>query len=381
MANRSILAPITPEVLKKAREIAGFSINTIANKVGESPDKVENWENGAELPPLARLKKLSDYYKRPLAYFFLPTPPKEPPNPIDFRALPLQQKYPLSPNTKFIIRKARKYQKIASDLMATLDISFPILKKITEDSNPEVLANDLRKDLSCTVDNQIKWISESEAFKNWRELIENKNIIVLQFPIPLEEARGFTLLGKMVPTIVVSSKDSINGKIFTLFHEYAHLMFRDEGIYSIRDFSTRKEKFCNHFSGAFLVPKNELLKIFDIDLRLFNSIEFDSYISNLSKKFKVSRYVVLRRLEILGRITSKQYAEKAKKWEEEDKGKKMGFGKSTYAEKILSQKGNLYVSLVLRANKLGLINRGTVIRYLDEKEKHLPALEELVSYY
>lgn len=380
MANRSILAPITPEVLRKAREISGYSINTIANKVGESPDKVENWENGAELPPLARLKKLSNYYKRPLAYFFLPTPPRELPNPADFRSLPTQQKYPLSPSTKFIIRKARKYQKIASNLVANLDISLPILRKITEDSDPEIQANDLREDLGCTVDDQIEWTNESEAYKKWRELIENNNIMVLQFPIPLEEARGFTLLGTMFPTIVVSSKDSINGKIFTLFHEYAHLLFRDEGIYSISDYSTRKETFCNHFSGAFLVPKNEFLKMFDFDLRLFNSIDFDRYITSLAKKFKVSRYVVLRRLEILGRITNKQYSEKAKKWEEENKGKKVGFGKSTYAEKIIAQKGNLYVSLVLRANKQGIINRGTVIRYLDEKEKHISALEDLVSY-
>lgn len=57
--------------------------------------------------------------------------------------------------------------------------------------------------------------------------LEEQGIFVFQFPMPVEENRGFSLVRKEHPlVIVINSQDSPNGRIFTLFHEYCHTLNR-----------------------------------------------------------------------------------------------------------------------------------------------------------
>lgn len=379
MASRSVPATITPSVLKAAREVAGYPVSIISDKLKVSPQEIIEWEEGVKYPSLSKLRKISNYYKRPLAYFFLPKPPTEKNLPKDFRSLSRQEKYPLSPETKLLIRKARKYQTIATDLISVLGIKVLRLEQINITDNPENVSYTIRQKMDISIQEQIKWSTSSNAYNNWRNKLESKNILVLQFPIPLEEARGFTFLSSGVPTIVISSKDSLNGRIFSLIHEFSHLLLRNEGIYSFYDTYEKNEIFCNHFSGAFLVPERDFIELFNFDLKAFDSSDFDVYIEKMARNLSVSKYVILRRLEKLHLITNKKYQDKANAWEEKDKDKKSrNFGISSYPQRIISQKGLYYISLVLRANRMGLLNKADTLEYLDIKAKHLPELEMLV---
>ena len=83
--------------------------------------------------------------------------------------------------------------------------------------------------------------------------------------MPIEEARGFSLTDNKIPTVVLNLRDSINGRMFSLFHEYAHLLLDKSGICDMeeQDYLQQEDKtierFCNHFAGAILVPKDILL--------------------------------------------------------------------------------------------------------------------------
>ena len=70
---------INPKILVWARERAGYSIEEIALKLKrKSTIEISNWESGKSVPTYAQLEKLAyTYYKRPLAIFFLPSPPPE----------------------------------------------------------------------------------------------------------------------------------------------------------------------------------------------------------------------------------------------------------------------------------------------------------------
>jgi Zn-dependent peptidase ImmA (M78 family) len=60
------------------------------------------------------------------------------------------------------------------------------------------------------------------------------------------------------PAIVISKEDLFkNAQIFTLIHEYAHLLIRRPGISDLR-FDNPTEAFCNRFAGAFLMPIDAL---------------------------------------------------------------------------------------------------------------------------
>lgn len=366
----SLVAKATPSVLQWARETAGLGLEQIAEKLNFSPERLKAIESGREEISVAKLRDISNYYKRPLAAFFLPEPPKTTPLPKDFRTLPGDQKLPLSPKSLILIRKAIQLQKDASELAVDLEIVAPSVKKLSLSVDPEKESANFRK---IPIEKQLKWRDASEAFSQWRSVIEEQNILVFQLPLPKDEVRGFTIYGEGLPAIIISSKDSINAKIFTLFHEYAHILIGREGMclpdYTYEGRMESGEKFCNSFSGALLVPKDVLLSMCkgNIDLELIKS---------LSYKFKVSRYVILKRLEELGRISFKQYQVWYQQMRKEERPTR-SFGRSTRASRCVSEKGKRYVSIVFEAKTKGLISFGEMPKYLGLKTKYF---NEVTAY-
>lgn len=75
---RSIPALVKPVMLTWARERSGLSIEAAAAKVKLEPAILQGWETegGAVRPSIAQVRKLGEIYKRPLAVFFLPQPPR-----------------------------------------------------------------------------------------------------------------------------------------------------------------------------------------------------------------------------------------------------------------------------------------------------------------
>ena len=85
---RSIPALVTPALLKWARERAGLQLIEAANRVDIHPTTLEEWEAGHEVPSIAQARKLGEVYRRPLAVFFLPEPPRDFDPQREFRRLP-----------------------------------------------------------------------------------------------------------------------------------------------------------------------------------------------------------------------------------------------------------------------------------------------------
>lgn len=82
------LAPVTPSVLKWARQSVGAPLTLAAQRAGVTTERVEAWEAGEAEPTVAKLRVLAKLYQRPLAVFFLPEPPLEFDALRDFRKLP-----------------------------------------------------------------------------------------------------------------------------------------------------------------------------------------------------------------------------------------------------------------------------------------------------
>ena len=122
-----------------------------------------------------------------------------------------------------------------------------------------------------------------------------------------EEARGFSISEKRFPVIVVNSGDAHGARIFTLLHEFTHILLDTGGICDLEEYSQAHtleqniEKFCNRVAGAALVPAS-LLEAHVIAQRHGRYLEWeDEEIWNLSIEFSVSEEVIVRRLLILGR--------------------------------------------------------------------------------
>lgn len=69
-------AIVNPELLVWARTSGRFQTAIAAMKIGVSEERILERESGARSPSVAQLWKMAEVYKRPLAVFFLPEPPK-----------------------------------------------------------------------------------------------------------------------------------------------------------------------------------------------------------------------------------------------------------------------------------------------------------------
>jgi Zn-dependent peptidase ImmA (M78 family) len=378
--DRAIATEVNPDVLRWARETAGVEPASLARRF----PKLDAWERGATKPTVSQLETLSDLYKRPLATFFLSSPPKEPPPPRDFRLLDREQPRTLSKKTRLAMRAARRAQRIYTTLSRDMQIGTSPVPQLRLAADVEQQAKTIRRLLRITVDEQRSWADEYAAWRHWRAAVEALGVLVLQQTMPVKEVRGFSLNGASTPTIVVSSTDAVVARLFTLFHELAHLLLDSVGMClpNPDDDSPGKgvEPFCNRFSGAVLVPF-ELLRDDPALVSLGDSIEdaeVERHILRTAKSYKVSRFVLLFRLLAARSITSARVSRLMDQWSHEPPRVGKG-GPQPPANKALNQYGARFVSAVLEAQTRSLITASDAAGYLALKVKHFPTLERLIA--
>jgi Zn-dependent peptidase ImmA (M78 family) len=165
---------------------------------------------------------------------------------------------------------------------------------------------------------QKKWKTDRKAFDSFRQLMENKNILVIQaFEIETSIMRGFSLSFSPFPVIVVNHNDSFTGRSFTLFHEFAHIATNTSGLCN-ESGSSKIEVICNQIAAEVLMPKDVFIESVK---EIFNSVVElgwdDYYIENLAKDFGVSREAIVRRLLTFKFVSQEFYEEKRKEYQAE----------------------------------------------------------------
>lgn len=289
---------INPDILKWAREEAGFDLSEIAEKIDVSIDRYKIWEKKGKNIPLGKLKTIAGQYKRQLAVFFLPDVPEKIRKPKDYRNL-APSKRKLSKEVLTVMRDVTYFRQTALEVQGEnyWKARYACLKdveNIKQDNN--ALAKWLREKLNITIVDQLKWKSDSEAYRHWRQEVESQlGILIFQFSMPLNEVQGFCFTDSLPYAIVVNSKHNYNSRIFTIFHELAHIVRHHSGICIVDNVNERQlEEFsCNSFAGKFLIPENNL-----------TTTESLSEIQTYANKLKVSREVYLRRLKEENEISS-----------------------------------------------------------------------------
>ncbi len=368
---------VESSVLKWARETIGKSVEDVAKRLDLSEGVVEKWESGEKRPTLKQLRELSTFYKRPLAVFFLAGPPVEAPIPTDFRTLPKQTKKPFSERTLLAMRRARRLQSLTRDLNRSLDRESRVeIGQATLAGSPVTFASRTREHLRVAIEEQWKWKDEVVALAQWKRGIEECGVLVFELPFPLEEGRAFSFADREQPTITLNSNDSTNGRIFSLFHEYGHLLLGQSGICDLSEEGKVVEQFCNSFAGELLVPRAPLLAHPSVKVHGASTAWKEEDLQQVAREFKVSREVVLRRLLILGRTTERFYQQKRKEWELPPRRRRGG--KRIPPKQCVRQNGIPFTSLVLESARQEKITYRDVSDYLSIGLKHLAAVESLV---
>jgi len=375
---------------------SGWSDKELAEKLNYSEKAIAEMRIGrsdVELP-ITKVELLASAIKRPLSVFFISKPPIEPSIVADFRKLSKNSSKNYSKETALAIRKATRLQKISSDLMKSSDS--PLIGKENEylisGISPEDAAIIERKQSNISIEEQISWKNEYIAYRRWKDWIESKNIFVFQMDIPIEDARGFSLTNIDPFIIVLSSHDSVRGRIFSLFHEYAHILLRKPAVCNMESYSSgsleiRKiERWCDSFAGSFIVPKAALIEPKQQIEREF----IREVVRKISSHYKISELGALVRLGNLRYIDQDDYRIEYSKLVNEFELKKVENQKKKEIKekqeggipgekRAINEKGKRFSKFILESSKRGKISEYDVMDYLDIQAKNLSKLHEALN--
>ncbi len=371
---KSITVKVEPNVLNWLRESSGWKIDEISKRLKTSAEVVAELESGERSPTLKQLKILSSSFKRPLASFFLSTPKEEKPLPKDYRFLS-ERRDVFDKKTILAIRKTRSLQGIGKELSLNIrGETKSQVEKVTLSANPDSIAAKYREIFNLYLDKQRKFKDAYKLFGYLRDLLEEMNILVFQFSMPIEDARGFALSDESPPIIVINSKDSIEARLFTLMHEFGHILLGEtvidipEGSLTLRDVI---ERWCNEFSSSFWLPTQAANELFEENrLKL---IETET-LNTLSKKYKMSKAALLFRMQNLKYISKAEFESILGRYLPRETKKKSMHEKKIVGlpsdKRILSEVGNKFVSLVANNYDKKLITYTDALSYLSIKSRN-----------
>ena len=387
---RSVPAIVKPEMLSWARRSSGYELEAVAKKVSVTPERLALWETGESRPTIKQLRKLADVYKRPMAVFYLPEPPRGFQAMKDFRTPQGRWLGAMSPELTLSIRKAQERRQIAHELARLIDYeSIALTMSASLSDDPEQLGEKIRNYVGISLENQYTWSYGRESFNNWRTVFENAGILVFQiYDVKASEVSGYSLNSGSMPVIAVNVKDSYNRRIFTMFHELAHILIHTTGICDLSEPQVPSAKvemvepFCNRVAGACLVP----LQAIHGDQTVLNHAKHEMWsdreIDTLSRRFGVSREAFVRRLVFAGLADDYFYRLKREQYlseHEEASSPSVSRRGPLPHIKTLSSLGHAFVSLVLQNFYRDNITASTVSDHLDMKLGHLSKLEASIS--
>ncbi len=254
--------PITAEVLAWARKEAGLTQVELAERARFDVEWVQAWENAEARPTKGQFSKLVAALKRPSALFFLPEPPVEAGMPTTFRSAQALGDHRLGPDETRQIRWARRLQELAAWILRDAD-SFQIrLDQYRPGQDPIKIAAVERSKSGISTADQLAWSNPSEAFRAWRSHLEDQGILVMQLSMGKNNIRGFGAWNDYAPLVAVNTAYHPTARIFTLFHEVAHLLTRTDAacqnfvVPSQKDQSV--ERWCERFAASYLLPEEAL---------------------------------------------------------------------------------------------------------------------------
>lgn len=384
---RSVEALVNADMLRWARDSAGFDLDVAAKKIGVPSDKLFLWEEGDSRPTVKQLFKLSNVYKRPANVFYLSDVPQKPTLEYrsDYRRLPGVAENKQSPGLTFALRRAEYRRRVAIELYKELDLEIPEVPYLLHsDDGIEEGADRMRSFLGVADEVQVnQWRRPNDAFNGWRGALESIGVLVFQASgIDISEIRAVSIRERPLPFVLLNSSDATNGRIFSLLYEFTHIVLQNgqatDGTKPAEE--QRVEVFCNAVASAILMPKRLVMQI--LETRHAGHLE-DDFIEEAASYLNVSREAFIRRLVTLDYTDEKFYQRMRNKYDtERSKAKEKGDAKGGFVQhhvRIVNAAGYLFSHLVLSSLMSGKITTKDASDFLGASAKHLPNIEGLVE--
>lgn len=279
------------------------------------------WIKGKKKPTFKQLKEISRATGIPFGYFFMKTPPQEDLSFVKYRTINSVGASNPSRNLIDTMHDMKMVQDWMHRYLIKED-SLPVnyLRSINANLSYEEAAQKVREVLQLSTD----WYTDSknadESFKIIRQAISDARTLVMMSGIvgsnthrslAIEEFRAFCIVDEYAPLIFINSNDSVNGKLFSLLHEFSHICLGENSLFNDRYGSELEEKkeeaICNAVAAEILVPRLAFLaewnKLHD------NYATINEKVDKLAHVFKCGNTVIARRAYDNKLIKRSQYTE------------------------------------------------------------------------
>lgn len=306
---------INPDILRWARETAGFDLAPAAEKIGlrdargvSGAQRLEELEAGKSEPSSALLKRIAAQYRRPLLTFFLPKAPRQDDVGEDFRTLP-ERHDPSNTTLDALLRDVKARQSLVREILEDDDDAAPLAfigSRNQSDGVPKV-AKAIVADIGFDRQHFRNARSPEEAFAYLRDCAQQVGVFVLlagdlgswQTAIEVAVFRGFALADPVAPFVVVNDQDAQSAWSFTLLHEMAHIWIGKSGVSAAAP-TAGIERFCNEVAAAVLVDATEITALPVTDGT--PAEEAHARIRALAAELRISSTMVVYQLFREGRI-------------------------------------------------------------------------------
>ena len=374
------LPGVNGEIIRWAREYYNMQPDEAAIAIGVDLQRYTNWESGQEFPTYAKLKKISEVFRKPSAIFFFPEPPVLPPIKGDLRTLPDDVINRFSKNIIVQFEHAKVYQMSVKELYPERESI--LAHRDAFPSDMTALCDHIRRLLSFPLSAQKARKSTKVVFEIYRERFYDLGIYVFKESFRDNSVSGLCINDATHPVILINNSMSFARQIFTLFHELYHLISDTSGAEIIRDdfyvalepSQEKSERACDIFANTFLIPHDDFV------VELAKQPLTEEYIEHLAKLYSVSREAIMYTLLKMRKITSADYdALREIFYGEAIRNQKQPGGNNksggNYYSTKLSYLGQRYTGDVFKQYFSGRIDSVRASEMLHSKVDHLPRLE------
>lgn len=300
---------INPDRLRKLRDNSGLTQPELAKRIGIDTSTISRWEKGSREPSLEQSIALSRSLGITLDYLLNAELN------VNFQ---FRSKKTLPADKKSLIDRALVDAEMQ---IYYLDSAYKLAERLPSPFN---LKYDFYQQQLPIITEQLRNIlklNQKITFEEFKQALSETNIHIFEWALPLDVS-GFSYRDAY-SIIFINGLHSKARKLFTLAHEFAHILFhlgRDNKQTVVSLISSSRdplEKEAYAFASELLMPSNMLDKIIEEVGKNLKRIEVLDHISHY---FNISREALFYRLVEKGIFS----------WEE----KKLYFSKYTIDDKV-----------------------------------------------
>lgn len=281
-------------------------------------ENIKRWLDGSKTPTFNQIEDFSRKANIPLGYFFLQTPPVEEIKLLEYRTVDSIELANPSRNLIDTIHEMENVQEWMKDYRQDADFdTLAIVGSLKGKTDAKVMANQIRYDLEMPLDWYKNKGTISEAFNYVRGLLEYSGVLVMLSGIvgknthralSIDEFRAFAMVDDWAPLIFINSADSEGAKLFSLFHEVAHIWIGENDLYNDRRNCKNVkdiEILCNAVASELMVPHDAFLEVWKNN----TTADLNQKINEIAKIFKCGATVIARKALDNKKINQEMYDE------------------------------------------------------------------------